>query len=143
LRVLVASHDPANALQITDRLGNTGFDTIGGCVDAARTIDVAIAARPDLCVLDLPVRASGIDIAGQIRSLLPKTGIVLLARAPEARDLLAAMAVGADAYVSRESALRRLPALLLSVAGGQTAYPGELVQALLSTTTPTQRRSEN
>jgi DNA-binding NarL/FixJ family response regulator len=73
----------------------------------------------------------GITAAGSIRRSLPTVKIVLITAFPDEDGALAAARAGADGYLGKDIARRRLPHVLHAIAQGETSYPRRLLYPVL------------
>jgi DNA-binding NarL/FixJ family response regulator len=88
--------------------------------DGAADANVAIAAHPDIAVVDL--HAAGIDAPSVIRSAKAAGATVLaFGRHTEPSILRSARDAGADAVVARSQLVEELPQLLRSLLPGDAA----------------------
>ncbi|MHC1789925.1 response regulator [Solidesulfovibrio sp.] len=115
------------------------FEVVGEAGSAAEALRAAKACRPDLAVLDisLPDR-SGIQLARELRQMLPDLAILMVSMHAKADYVAEAMKVGALGYLTKDAATQNLLAGLRAVAAG-TPYldPGlsaEISRALLTKT---------
>jgi len=85
-------------------------DRIGEAATGAEGLNVAVAERPELIVLDLGLPDSaGVDVCRELRRVLPSPIIVLSARHSEDEKVLLLNA-GADAYVTKPFSVLELAA---------------------------------
>jgi DNA-binding NarL/FixJ family response regulator len=104
----------------------------GEAATGAEAVRVALAERPDLCLLDVCMpEGGGITAAGSIRRSLPTVKIVLITAFPSEDGVLAAARAGADGYLAKDIAQRRLPYVLHAIAQGETSYPRWLLYPVL------------
>jgi len=77
-----------------------GIRILGEAVDATGLLDWVTATRPDLVLLDWELPGFGADsLLPVLRSLCPGLSVIALSGRPESRR--AALAAGADAFVSK------------------------------------------
>ena len=104
----------------------------GEAATGAEAVRVALAERPDLCLLDVRMpEGDGITAAGTIRRSLPAVKIVLITAFPYEDGALAAARAGADGYLAKVIAQRRLPHVPHAIAQGETSYPRRLLDPVL------------
>ncbi len=91
------------------------FTVVGEAVDGVDAARKALELKPDLLVLDnsMPGK-TGLEVAREIRPLLPETAIVFLTLDPGIRDL--AIAVGAAAHIAKDTPPQQMLRVLRSVA---------------------------
>ena len=116
MRVLIADDQPQvrSALRLL-LMHEQGVRVVGEAGDAEQALELAAAQRPDLVLLDWELPAQGTpDPATDsterlllvLRARCPRTKVVALSGRPEARQ--AALAAGADAFVSKGDPPERL-----------------------------------
>jgi two-component system response regulator RegX3 len=108
-RVLIVEDEPSfvDALEVS--LEAEGFEVLIA-VDGRRAIEVFRAERPDLVLLDLMLpELPGIDVLRAIRRDSDVPVIVVSAKDAES-DIVAALELGADDYVTKPYSIRELVA---------------------------------
>jgi DNA-binding response OmpR family regulator len=125
LRVLVVDDD-ANVAEVVSRyLQREGYVTevVG---DGHTALDRALAAPPDLVVLDLMLPGiDGLEVCRRLRALAPVPVIMLTAKGAEA-DRVVGLELGADDYLAKPFSPRELTARVKAVlrrARGPLAAP--------------------
>jgi DNA-binding NarL/FixJ family response regulator len=97
---------------------------VGLARDGVEAIEVALAMRPDVVLLDLNMpELHGIQACAVLRSRLPRTQVLILTVSEHEEDLYAALRVGAAGYL-----LKDMP-------------PGDLAAAVLCGRAAASRRS--
>jgi DNA-binding response OmpR family regulator len=113
-RVLVVDDDPTVSEVVARYLERDGYqvDTVG---DGRAALDHALAAPPDLVVLDrmLP-GVDGLEVCRRLRALAPVPIIILTARGQES-DRIAGLELGADDYVAKPFSTKELVARVRAV----------------------------
>ena len=79
-RVLVVEDNDFTRITLSGALVNAGLDVVGETGSAAEALRIARRRAPDAAMLDLDLGAgpSGIDLAVELRELLPGIGLVML-----------------------------------------------------------------
>jgi len=79
-RVLVVEDNDFTRMTLSGALVNAGLDVVGETGSAAEALRIARRRAPDAAMLDLDLGAgpSGIDLAVELRELLPAVGLVML-----------------------------------------------------------------
>ena len=113
--ILVADDDAAIRQALRASLNAAGYS-----VSEARNGDEAIGAvrqRPfDLVLMDVSMPSiNGIEACRRIRSLAPRTGIVMITVLHEEDDKVRALEAGADDYITKPFGTRELHARLRAV----------------------------
>jgi len=114
---------------VRDLLLGDGAFIVGEVGDAATAVALAADARPTVALLDLRLPdASGIDATRRIRSVSPKTCVVVLTASTDQRDFFAALDAGACGYVLKQSPPEQIVSAVKAAALG-----GSPLNAALST----------
>jgi two-component system KDP operon response regulator KdpE len=132
LSVLVVDDEAALRRTIRASLATSGFT-----VEEAGTGGEAVAAiqrRPfDLVLLDMNMpRMNGVEACRQIRTLAPRTGIIMVTVRDAEEDKVGALEAGADDYVTKPFRFRELIARVKAVirrTHGDTSTEGGILQA--------------
>ena len=109
----------------------------GGCevcaegATAQEAIDLALAHRPDVALLDIHMPGGGIQAAQQIGAALPDTVIVMLTSSRDDEDLFDSLRAGASGYLLKDMDPATLPNALQGVLAGEAAMPPSLVARVL------------
>jgi two-component system, OmpR family, response regulator ResD len=112
--VLVVDDDPTVAEVVARYLEREGFD-VQSERDGKVALERAIAAPPDLIVLDLMLPSmDGLEVFRRLREVAPVPTIMLTARGDEG-DRVLGLEIGADDYVSKPFSPRELIARVRSV----------------------------
>jgi DNA-binding NarL/FixJ family response regulator len=98
-----------------------GLQVVGEASDGLEAIQKAVELRPDLIVLDigLPI-LNGIEVAREIRSLVPESTIIFLTQESSADVVQLAFNVGVRGYVVKSNAVADLLAAVDAVLLGMT-----------------------
>lgn len=98
---------------------------------ASEALRMAIAQRPDICVLTVELPGNGIEAARLIKEALPTTKIVMMTSSPSEEDLFGALRSGADGYLLMSTSASRLPFAIRGVASGEAALPRAMTARLI------------
>ena len=128
-KIYVIEDDEAIRGELLRLLEREGYET-GACEDFSRAPELALAAGPDLVLLDLTLPGTdGQLVCRELRGASSVPIIVLTSRATEA-DEVVAMTLGADDFVPKPYSPRvlvaRIQALLRRV--GQAASPASTIE---------------
>jgi len=109
-RIVAADNDPdALELVVTD-LRLEGHDIVGRCLDGATAIDLCLAERPDVAVLDhrMPPGPHGLEVAERLARDAPEIRVIVFTNYQDP-DLIVAVLRSGAIYVPKGSlrALRR------------------------------------
>jgi DNA-binding NarL/FixJ family response regulator len=132
LRVLIADDHAPTRDDVRRALTQGGLTVCAEAADAARTVQQALATRPDICLLDVRMPGGGVAAAWEIAARLPTTKVVMLTVSDEDRDLFRALRAGAVSYLLKDIDLGSLPQALLDIDEGRAAIPPELVARIVT-----------
>jgi DNA-binding NarL/FixJ family response regulator len=130
-RVLLADDHPPTRAGVRSALEEEGFVICAEAGDADEAVRLALAERPDVCLLDIHMPGNGISAAGRISSQVPETAVVMLTVSRDDRDLFDALKAGAVGYLLKDIDPDRLPHALRGVLAGEAALPRNLVALLV------------
>lgn len=103
-RVLVVEDHALVRAGLRTALAGAGFDVVGEAADGPRGLAMALELRPDVLVLDIGLPGiDGIELTRRVQEQISQTRVVILTMHDVDRDVLAALAAGADAYVLKTS----------------------------------------
>lgn len=112
-------------------LESGGLRVVADAASAEEAVAAATKHRPTVCLLAVQLPGSGIVAAGQIKTALPATKIVMLSASDRDEDLFAAVLAGADGYLLATTSAARLSNAILGVVSGEAAIPRRLVARLV------------
>jgi two-component system response regulator DevR len=109
-----------------------GFEVVGEAADVKQALPRAMAARPDVAVLDVRLPdGSGIDVCRDIRSALPGTYCLMLTSYDDQDAVLASVLAGASGYVLKEVRTSGLVDAIRQAALGRSLLdPGLIAQVM-------------
>jgi two-component system, NarL family, nitrate/nitrite response regulator NarL len=131
-RVLVAGRDSPTGNGIRMALEADGIEVCGRVGTAKELIEAVGRDAPDLCLVDVDLPGGGIAAAAEIQAWRSRPVVVLLAGEVDEDDFLKAMRVGAQGYLPKSIAPKRLPAVVRAVLLGEPAIPRPLVAVLMN-----------
>ena len=117
-RVLVVDDDTLYAEAATAILVQEGeLDVVGRAADGREGVELALALRPDVVVMDIhmPVM-DGLEATRSLRRLLPSTRVVVVTSSPSSSDRWNARGAGAHAFLTKELGTDALVEATLSAA---------------------------
>lgn len=95
------------------------FQVVGAAGDGAGAVEVSVAQRPDVVVLDLAMPVmDGMAALGELRQRLPGTRVVVCTGYDVNTVGTAVMAAGAAAVLQKDGGFTELPARLRAVLAG-------------------------
>lgn len=109
-----------------------GFTVCGEADDGAQALTLAGAVRPDIVVLDISLPGmGGIDVAVQLRKILPDAEILFLTMHDSERMVADALRVGARAYVLKSECDDKLMEALRALSRHQPYFAAHVSERLL------------
>ena len=132
IRILLA--DDHNVMRAGLKLlleSHPGFKVISEASDGHQALENAIAARPDIAVLDIAMpKLSGIEAAQRINAQLPQTAIIILSMHSDEGYVLRALKSGARGYLLKDSAESDLIQAIKVVSEGKAFFSPEISKVL-------------
>lgn len=108
-----------------------GLRVVGEAANAAEAVRMALAQRPDVCVVAVELPGSGIEATRLIKASLPDTKIVTMTISARDEDLFEVLRAGADGYLLMTTPTSRLPHAILGVSRGEAALPRAMTGRLI------------
>lgn len=97
------------------------LQVVGEASDGLEALQKAVELRPDLILLDIALPSlNGIEVARQIRGLVPESKIIFLTQESSSDMAQEALSVGARGYVTKNMVLADLFAAVETVLSGMT-----------------------
>jgi two-component system nitrate/nitrite response regulator NarL len=141
LRVVIADDHAPTRAGVQQALEADGFEVVAAVGDGAKAVAAALAARPDVCVLDIHMPGGGVPAAARITQRLPDTAVVMLTASRDDEDLFHALRAGASGYLLKDMDPDRLGAALRGVLAGEAALPRALaLKVIQQLQAPSRRR---
>ncbi|WP_374568015.1 response regulator [Ideonella sp.] len=122
LRLLIVDDQPLIRRGMAMMLASEAdIDVVGQAADGLEAIDMALATRPDVVVMDLQMpRASGVVATREITSRLPATHIVVLTTYDDDELVFEAIRAGAHAYLLKDASEAEVLETIWSVHRGDS-----------------------
>jgi two-component system response regulator MtrA len=101
--ILVADDDDDVRELVVFRLTHAGFEVITAA-DGEEAVELALARRPDLCVIDVMMpKLDGFEVTQRVRAApeLAETKVLLLTASVHESAVERGLAVGADDYIAK------------------------------------------
>ena len=108
-----------------------GMRVVAETANADEAVRVALAHRPDVCLLAVELPGNGIEATRRIKQSLPETKIVLMAGSARDEDLFEALRAGADGYLLMSTPASGLPHAITGVMRGEAALPRAMTGRLV------------
>jgi DNA-binding NarL/FixJ family response regulator len=121
-RILIVEDFPDFRRFICSTLGESlDFRVIAEVSDGLEAVQKAAELKPDLILLDIGLPSlNGIEVARQMRSLVPESKIIFLTQEYSADVVQEALSLGARGYVTKTEAQADLFAAVEAVLSGKT-----------------------
>lgn len=122
LRLLIVDDQPLIRRGMAMMLASeAGIEVVGQAADGLEAIDLALATRPDVVVMDLQMpRASGVVATREITARLPATHIVVLTTYDDDELVFEAIRAGAHAYLLKDASEAEVLETIWSVHRGES-----------------------
>lgn len=126
ITVMVVDDHPIWREGVARDLGERGMTVVATAPDAPAAVRIALAARPQVVLMDLNLGAtSGVDAIEGILAKLPDTRVLVLSASGEQPDVLAAVKAGATGYLVKSAGADELVAAVRRTAAGFPVFtPG-------------------
>jgi DNA-binding NarL/FixJ family response regulator len=105
---------------------------VGEARDALEALDLALAERPDLALVDVNLPGmSGLELLREMRVRFPETMVIMLSATSVDRDVEEAVTAGAVGYLTKDLAPEALRRTIRGYRAGQLPMPRALAMRLL------------
>jgi DNA-binding NarL/FixJ family response regulator len=108
-----------------------GMRVVAEAANAEEAVRVALAHRPDVCILAVELPGNGIEATRRIKQALPETKIVVMTGLAHDEELFEALRAGADGYLLMSTPAGRLPHAIIGVMRGEAALPRAMTGRLV------------
>lgn len=99
--ILIIEDEPALVRGLKDSFTAKGFEVLAA-LDGAAGIDLALAKKPDLILLDIMLpRVNGYEVCRTIRERGIQTPILMLTAKGQEEDIILGLNLGADDYIAK------------------------------------------
>lgn len=138
LRILIAEDDPVMQLGLSELFEtHDQFEIIAQVADGDAAIAYALRLNPDLILMDIGLpKLDGITATQKIKCANPKIRIVMLTSHTAEREMIAALASGADAYCVKGTSLAQLLLAISCAQEGATYLDPKIARQLVNTLKP-------
>lgn len=108
------------------------IEVVAEAVDGVEAFEAALAAKPDLCILDVSMpRMTGLQAARQIRAYLPDTAVLILSMHDDERYVFDALKAGAAGYVLKREVDHALLDAVRAVVAGEAFLTNAVERSLI------------
>jgi len=132
IRIVVVDDHPLLREGVVKTLGmQPDFEVVGQGATADDASDLACDLLPDILLLDITIRESGLHAIREIADSCPAIKLVILTASEQEGDVVAALRAGARAYILNDVAPTELVAVLRAVYAGEVYITPSLAASLL------------
>jgi DNA-binding NarL/FixJ family response regulator len=104
---------------------------VGSASDGRGAIELAVARRPQVCLVDTALEGGAVRAAREISLRVPDVAIVMIAAGVSEQDMIDSLRAGACGFLSIDVDPARLCDALRGVLAGEAAIPRRLVSRLV------------
>lgn len=132
MRIVIVEDHALTRAGLKTTLG-AEFEIVGEAADGIDAWTTLERERPDVAVVDIGLPGiDGIELTRRIRDRLAETRVVIVTMMDARREVLAALAAGADAYVLKTSEPERIRDAVRVAAEGGAYFDAEVAHVVLS-----------
>jgi DNA-binding NarL/FixJ family response regulator len=131
LTVLLADGQAPTRAGVKRAIEAHGLRVVAEAADTADAVPMALATRPQVCVIAVGLPGNGIEAARLIKQSLPATKVVMLTDSARDEELFGALRAGAEGYLLMSTSPERLPHAIRGVFDGEAALPRPLTARLI------------
>jgi DNA-binding NarL/FixJ family response regulator len=131
---VVLVEDKADVRESWTKLINSlpGFSCESCCSSGEDALRMIPSLAPDIVLMDIFLpRMSGIECTGRLKSMLPKTQILILTGVEDDELVFMALEAGADGYLLKRTKPEDLRAAMLNVLGGGAPMTSEIARLVV------------
>src|SRR5215469_3383197 len=132
---VVLVEDKAGVRESWTKLINSlpGFSCVASCSSGEDALRMIPSLAPDIVLMDIFLpRMSGIECTGRLKSMLPKTQILILTGVEDDELVFMALESGADGYLLKRTKPEDLRAALLDVLSGGAPMTSEIARRVVA-----------
>lgn len=131
MRILLADDHALFRDGVASLLAAWGHEVVGQAADARSAVDLALALRPDLVLMDVAMPGGGMTATREIAASVPTIAIVMLTASEDIDDLFAAIKAGARGYLLKNLEAAELRGMLEAVSRGEAAITPAIAARIL------------
>jgi DNA-binding NarL/FixJ family response regulator len=103
------------------------IDVVGEAADGEEAVALAVAAHPDVLLMDLRMPVlDGAGATARVREVAPETAVLILTTYADDESIVGALRAGARGYLTKDAGRAELAAAVRAVASGQTTLAPEV-----------------
>ena len=142
IRVMIVEDQALVRTAVRQALTSPDVDVVGEATSAEEALDMAVAIRPDVLLLDIDLPGmTGIQLVRELAPRLPATRIVMLTVSASDRDLVEAFRYGASGYLTKDMTAEALLRAVGSANAGDLAMPRRMAARLVRRLVETSRQA--
>jgi DNA-binding NarL/FixJ family response regulator len=108
------------------------FRCVGQCASGEEALRVVAQLKPDVVLMDIFLpRMSGIECTARLKTILPKTPIVILTTSDDDEIVFRALEAGADGYLLKRTKPAELRSALLDALSGGAPMTSEIARRVV------------
>jgi DNA-binding NarL/FixJ family response regulator len=108
------------------------FKCVGQCVSGEEALRMIPVLKPDVVLMDIFLpRMSGIECTARLKTVLPKTPIVILTTSDDDEIVFRALEAGADGYLLKRTKPTELRSALLDAMSGGAPMTSEIARRVV------------
>jgi DNA-binding NarL/FixJ family response regulator len=144
IRVVLADDHNVVRSGIREFLGDEGdIEVVGEARNGHEAIDLAVALRPDVVVMDVNMpELSGVEATRQIRAAAPEVRVLVLTAYDDAPYVYGLLDAGAMGYILKTAESREVVRAIRITAAGQPAIDPAVAPRLLARVRPPAPQSD-
>ncbi|USQ77269.1 response regulator [Ornithinimicrobium cryptoxanthini] len=133
LTVVIVDDHPVFRQGLRALLGELNVDVVAEAADGAAAVELVLALRPDLVLMDLQMPGlGGVEATRRIIDKAPDTKVLVLTMVDDDHAVLAAVQAGALGYLLKGAGLDEIGRTLEAVSAGQGVYSAGVARRLRS-----------
>ncbi|WP_256840885.1 response regulator [Ornithinimicrobium cryptoxanthini] len=133
LTVVIVDDHPVFRQGLRALLGELNVDVVAEAADGAAAVELVLALRPDLVLMDLQMPGlGGVEATRRIIDRAPDTKVLVLTMVDDDHAVLAAVQAGALGYLLKGAGLDEIGRTLEAVSAGQGVYSAGVARRLRS-----------
>jgi len=138
IRVLLVDDHRLVRAGLSTMLYATGeFDVVGEAADGAQAVELALASKPDVALMDLSMPVlDGVAATRRLRAECPQVKVVALTSFSDRQRVSEALGAGAVGYLLKDCAPDELLAAVRAAAAGQVPLDPRVAGVLLPSQQP-------
>ena len=129
--VVLVDHEPSIQATLSQALAEDGLDVIGEAAGGEAAVELVVALRPDVVLLDIDLPGmSGLETIHRLSRLAPASKVLVLAR-PEENRVVEAIIAGACGYILKTAPPDAISSAVRATAAGECVVSSEVAGKLV------------